>query len=96
MIDTTSVAGPANGFSRPGFAERLRLQRHHQGRDGADILWRWIEADAFGQQRADVVGGMRLDHRDFAGIEALRQPARQHRAPHLAGAGEDEGVFDIL
>ena len=96
MIETTSVDGPAKDFSiGAGFAEHLRLQRDHQRGDGADLFRRRIEANAFGDERADLVGGMRLDHRDVLGIEPLRQPARQHRAAHLPRAGEDDGAGDL-
>ena len=63
MIDTTSVDGAGKGFQhRAGFTEHLRLQRDHQRGDGADLFRRRIEANALGGQRADLVGGMRLDH----------------------------------
>ena len=63
---------------------------------GADFFWRWIETNAFCYERADLVGGIGLDHHDTPGIEALRQPARQHRAAHLACAGEDDGGLQSL
>jgi hypothetical protein len=81
---------------RPGFAKHLRLQRHHQGGDRADLARRRIEANACRHQRADLSGRIRLDHRDPLGIEPARQPARQHRAAHLAGAGERDGAGEIL
>ena len=97
MIDTTSVDGAVNDFSIAfGFAEHLRLQRDHQRRGRADILCRWIEANTFCRQRTDLVGRMRLDHRDAFGVEPLRQPARQHRPAHLPRAGEDDGAGDIV
>ena len=64
--------------------------------DGADILCRWIEPNAFCRKRADLSGRMRLDHHDAAGIEPARQPARQHRPAHLARAGEHEGACDVV
>ena len=64
--------------------------------DGADIFGRWIEANAFRQQRAALAGRMRLDHRDVRCLQPLRQPARQHRAAHLPRAGEDDGALQSL
>ena len=48
------------------------------------------------RQRADLGGGMRLDHHDAFGVEPAGQPARQHRAAHLAGAGERDGAGDVF
>ena len=74
MIDTTSVAGPASGFSiAAGLAKHLRLQRDHQRRGAAGIPGRWIEANTFGDQRADVVGGR-------AARSRRRASGRAHRA----------------
>ena len=93
MIETTSVDVPTNGFSAaPASRNDLRLHRDHQRLDVAGVLGRWIEANALCRQRADLGGGMRLDHHDALGIEPLRQPAGQHRAAHLAGAGQRDGA----
>ena len=80
---------------RFGFAEHLRLQRHHQRCDRADVFRRWIETNTFCSQRVDFFGWLRLDHANAAGIEPLRQPARQHRAAHFPRAGEDDGAGDL-
>ena len=89
MIETTSVDGPVNGLNvGAGLAERLRLHRNHQRIDLAGILRCRIKPDSLRRQRADLGREMRLDHHDAPGIEAAGQPSRQHRAAHLAGAGE--------
>jgi hypothetical protein len=75
MIDTTSVDGPVNGLNvAAGLAERLRLHRDHQRVDLAGVLRCRIEPDALRRQRADLGGGMRLDHHDAFGVEG-RRPA---------------------
>ena len=97
MIETTSVDGADERLQRgAGLAERLRFHRDHQRIDLAGVFGRRVEADALGGQRADLGGRMRLDHHDAFGVEALRQPAGQHRAAHLAGAGKRDGAVDVL
>ena len=96
MIETTRVDEPTNGRSAgPAVAKHLRLDRDHERRDGADILRCGIEPHALRGQRANLVGGMRLDYRDARGIESLREPAGQQRAAHLARAGEHDGAGDV-
>ena len=97
MIETTSVDGPANGLNvAPASRNDLRLHRDHQRIDLAGVLRCGIEPDALRGQRADLGGGMRLDHHDAFGVEAAGQPSRQHRAAHLAGAGERNGAVEVL
>ena len=74
----------------------MRFHRDHQRIDFAGVFGRWVEPDALGDQRADIGGRMRLDHHHAFGVEALSQPAGQHRAAHLAGAGKGDGAVDVL
>jgi hypothetical protein len=96
MIETASVEAPEWLQRSPGLAERLRLHGDHQRIDLADILGRWIEANAFRHQCTDLGRRLRLDHRDARWIEPLREPAGQHRAAHLACSGQRDSAGDIL
>ena len=68
MIETTSVEAPTKGFSAgPASRNICGFDRDHQCRDIADFFRRGIEANAFCRQRADLLGRMRLDHRNTRG-----------------------------
>ena len=98
MIETTSVDGADERFQR-----RRRLRGTICGFSATTSVAAAPASFGDGLRRTplaasarDLVGRMRLDHDDAFGIEPLRQPARQHRAAHLARAGEDDGACDAL
>ena len=96
MIETTSVDDPTNGF-KPGPASRniCGLSAITSVAMASTSLRCRIEPNALCDERIDVIGRIRLDHRDAVCIKPLRQPARQHRAAHLARAGEHDGALQI-
>ncbi len=94
MIETTRDDLGNRAQCRPDLGEHLRLHGEDQCGDGADVLHIRIEADAFGCERLDLVGDIRVDHDGAFGIEAAGDPARQHCAAHLAGAGQHDVAVD--
>ncbi len=98
--DHRSVDAPTNGFNKApasrndcGFTATTG-----QRIDFAGVFGRWVEPDALGDQRADIGGRMRLDHHHaFGGVEALSQPAGQHRAvPSCRRRQGRDGAVDVL
>ena len=100
MIDTTSVAGPANGFSvGAGLAKRyVVLPPPPASATVPAVLGRRIEPNALGGQRGDLRRRRCGSITDDAAWRSspLRQPARQHRAAHLAGAGKGDGAAEMF
>ena len=79
--------------TRRGAIEHLRLDREDENiwrREGA---LRRIERQPTARRQGDHVRrGRRIDERDARRRQAAREPPPQHRAAHLAGADEDQGI----
>src|SRR6516225_9199242 len=78
---------------RHGLGRGLRFDRENHCGDLANGIARGIEAQAAPAQRRNFGAGLRLDHRDIGGGKAEAEPALEHGATHLAGAGEMGGAM---
>ena len=93
MIDTTSVDGPANGFSvAPASRNICGFTATTSVSTAPSSFGDGLSRTPLAASARISVGRMRLDHDDALGVEPAGQPARQHRAAHLARAGEHDGA----
>jgi hypothetical protein len=80
---------------RHDLGRHLRLDRDHRRGDLADPVAGRIETHAARRQFGQMAGGHRFDDGEIPGRESEGQPAFEQGAPHLAGAGQQNGSGQV-